>query len=380
MALRRCRRACPAAADGAAHGANPRHDRPRHPRRRVRQRGPAVRHAQRRGRHRPALRARLPRRQPRPRQRDRLRRGMFGPGVDARVQLSSIPTGIRTTGAATCTRCSRSPSRSPRRSSASRSAAARSGRSIGRSSSSSTTRICRASIRGSAARRCRCVDDAVGDRVARAGPAARRHQHDVSWRRAATGSSSRSISRWMRTPGTKWAYNSGGSQLLSGIIRHATGQLHRRLRPRAPVRAARHHATFTGRRRRPDIPTPKAGSISSPPDLARIGYLYLRDGVWDGRRVLPAGWVQQATTRHVTRRRVRLGLRLSVVDHVAERRGRMGRARIRRSAVARDPGARHRGGSVLLARLRRAGAQPHSSAHRGACRHALSSRLHLPPL
>ena len=39
----------------------------------------------------------------------------------------------------------------------------------------------------------------------------------------------------------------------------------------------------------------------APEDLAKIGYLYLRDGRWEDARVLPQGLVDRATARHVER-------------------------------------------------------------------------------
>ena len=98
-------------------------------------------------------------------------------------------------------------------------------------------------------------------------------------------------------PGTKWAYNSGGSMLLSGIIKAATGvhideYANRHLFQPLGIRDFHWKKTPTGH------PDTEGGLYLSAPDLAKIGLLYLHDGVWEGRRILPVGWVKDATTRH----------------------------------------------------------------------------------
>jgi CubicO group peptidase (beta-lactamase class C family) len=98
-------------------------------------------------------------------------------------------------------------------------------------------------------------------------------------------------------PGTKWTYNSGGSQLMAGIVRAATGRHigdYAREQLFGPLGISDVHwkLTPTGH------PDTEGGLYLAPLDLAKIGYLYLRGGEWDGRRVLPQGWVTRATTRH----------------------------------------------------------------------------------
>jgi len=100
-------------------------------------------------------------------------------------------------------------------------------------------------------------------------------------------------------PGQKWAYNSGGSALMAEIIRKATGQqidkyAEKYLFGPLGIRDYYWKKTPTG------LPDTEGGLYLEAEDLARIGQLYLNDGMWNGKRILPAGWAKEATTRFVT--------------------------------------------------------------------------------
>ncbi len=101
-------------------------------------------------------------------------------------------------------------------------------------------------------------------------------------------------------PGTKWVYNSGGSHLMSAVVREATGMTVDAYAERflfGPLGIREYHwkRTPTG------LPDTEGGLYLEADDLAKIGYLYLHDGVWNGQRILPTGWVAASTARRVER-------------------------------------------------------------------------------
>ena len=104
-------------------------------------------------------------------------------------------------------------------------------------------------------------------------------------------------------PGSTWLYSSGTTNIVTRILGDAVGDaygvstgvedlLRRRLFDQIGMRATAQFdaaGTFVG----------SSYVYATARDFARFGYLYLRDGVWNGKRILPEGWVDHARKQTV---------------------------------------------------------------------------------
>jgi len=100
-------------------------------------------------------------------------------------------------------------------------------------------------------------------------------------------------------PGTHFLYNTGATYMLSAIVQKTTGQkVLDFLEPRLFEPLGIENATWF------DSPEGiTAGGIGlsiRTEDLARFGQLYLQQGNWQGKQLLPATWVQEATSFQVS--------------------------------------------------------------------------------
>jgi CubicO group peptidase (beta-lactamase class C family) len=96
--------------------------------------------------------------------------------------------------------------------------------------------------------------------------------------------------------GTEFYYSSGTTNILSFIIRNTLGdtayhrfsyaELFHKIGMYSAVLEPDGSGTFVG----------SSYCFASPRDWARFGLLYLNDGVWNGQRILPEGWVKYTTT------------------------------------------------------------------------------------
>ncbi|HUT55195.1 MAG TPA: serine hydrolase [bacterium] len=99
-------------------------------------------------------------------------------------------------------------------------------------------------------------------------------------------------------PDSVWSYSSGTSMILARMVRQAVGgtgedylafprrELFDKLGMSSAVLEPDASGTFAG----------ASYLYASARDWARFGLLFLRDGVWNGERILPQGWVAYSST------------------------------------------------------------------------------------
>ena len=99
-------------------------------------------------------------------------------------------------------------------------------------------------------------------------------------------------------PDTKWHYSSGTTNIVARIVRQAIEEeyeyyyqffydkLFDKIGMYSAIMEPDSSGTFVG----------SSFANATPRDWARFGLLYLQDGVWEGERILPAGWVTYTTT------------------------------------------------------------------------------------
>jgi CubicO group peptidase (beta-lactamase class C family) len=101
-----------------------------------------------------------------------------------------------------------------------------------------------------------------------------------------------------REPGTVFAYNQPATYSLGAIVQRVTGQtLTEYLRPRLFEPLGIGDTFWQQHPKGRDLAF--SGLHATTDAVARLGLLYLRGGVWEGRRLLPAAWVAEATTPQV---------------------------------------------------------------------------------
>lgn len=99
-------------------------------------------------------------------------------------------------------------------------------------------------------------------------------------------------------PGDKFLYNNIGPYLIGLLIQKKTGmKLSEYLKPRLfeplgiPSVEMREHCPM-------GYEFGASGLMLDVYEFARLGRLYLQDGMWEGKRILPEGWVKEAATAH----------------------------------------------------------------------------------
>lgn len=97
-------------------------------------------------------------------------------------------------------------------------------------------------------------------------------------------------------PGTRFHYSSGESNLIMGMLKKSMGLKDYENFPWNELFDKLNIESATWERDGSDVFIGSSYLYLSPRDLAKIGKLYLNDGIWEKERVLPEDWVKYTTT------------------------------------------------------------------------------------
>jgi CubicO group peptidase (beta-lactamase class C family) len=99
------------------------------------------------------------------------------------------------------------------------------------------------------------------------------------------------------TPGTKWLYNSGGSHLLSAIVHRASKMDEKDFADQYLFKPLGITNYLWNMDKQQNL-SGGHGLRLTPGDMAKLGYLYLKKGKWNGKQIVPESWVNASSGMH----------------------------------------------------------------------------------
>ena len=101
-------------------------------------------------------------------------------------------------------------------------------------------------------------------------------------------------------PGTKFTYNSGLSTLLGTIIEKRSSLKIKEFAQKylfSPLGISRYEWGYLDNAGK--VPDSQGGLYLRPRDMAKLGYLFLKKGNWEGEQIISSKWIEEATSEHI---------------------------------------------------------------------------------
>lgn len=125
------------------------------------------------------------------------------------------------------------------------------------------------------------------------------HQDELNWRESPNWVKAFLAHPVPHKPGTHFRYNTPATYMLSAIVQKVTGQtvrdyLTERLFQPLGIEQPQWDTSPQG------ISIGGYGLYLKTEDIAKFGQLYLQNGEWNGKQLIPAAWIEQATSKQVS--------------------------------------------------------------------------------